>query len=391
MALSVKSSAAYESSPMQWSPTDTTTSHLLLSLVAPKTEGQQFIPFENISPVIDLPKDDWSTGLPSVADVSVLSGYQLQQGYGNEFNDIVDVNTSVVIPNEYYQQNSLSSLNQRLVQPQVVVRNFLRGDEEPPVVLDSNCFERNQVTVYDVLGQGSNGASYVACFYNSCNAVMKIGNISQRELYIAHKMGDGGVGPKILHAFQCNAYNDTVPANIVVMERLPMTLEDYIAEGNVLTRDHAQQLSRLLHHAQAHGIVHMDVKLDNIMLKSKSSYDTLGNIVSEIERFYLIDFGMSYISHAPDGTLIPYLPQEYNGWVRAVPANISDSIGSAWDLLCLLASLQLEDVSQQQVGDCVSELIQILASQYRINSRALQNTLSFLTEYLPSIGQAILT
>lgn len=313
--------------------------------------------------------------------------------------------------------------------------------EHPVHINTTNCFQAHGITVHHLIGEGNNGAAYYACFYNNCECVIKIGNIDEREFIVAREMGAIGVGPQVVYRSICPVM---VPVNIfpgalsarsvinqpfsqqqqqqpqqlsfqpahelpyafgrpheerrigvdfVVMQRLDMTLLQWLQRGNTLLPVHAMRIHQLFSKAYHAGLIHMDAKSDNIMVRlyndGGGSSSTLSGGSSDIEQFYMIDFGWSYYApmHPQDG----YDPREYNGWTLATPAHSQTRVAAAWDQLCLFADLQISPavIRNPSNREFMVSFANLLQLYYSIPPYAFSNMLDYLTRVLPAEGEAI--
>jgi len=332
--------------------------------------------------------------------------------------------------------------------PAQQVCEFHIGHLQLPVHINtSQCFQAHGITVYHLIGEGNNGAAYYACFYKNCECVVKLGNINEDEFIIAREMGAIGVGPQVVYRSACpvmipvnmipggsntsavsavpttttttfsqqqqppffqpayelahtGGYNypheqQRIGVDFVVMQRLDMTLLQWLRQGNVLLPVHAMRIHQLFSKAYNAGLIHMDIKSDNIMVRlyhdgndRNSTYS--GSVSSDIEQFYMIDFGWSYYlpMHPYDG----YDPQAYNGWTLATPAHSQTHIAAAWDQLCLFADLQMSSIISQNPNNMefMRTFANLLQLYYSIPPYAFSNMFSYLTHTLPAEGEAVL-
>lgn len=303
------------------------------------------------------------------------------------------------------------------------VCQFRTGSSRPPVALSNmTCFSAHNIRVFDLIGEGVNGAAYYSCFYNDCGAILKMGNVQASEYVIANDMGNLGIGPRIYLKTQCAAVQasnlrhhnqqqqaiqqsrrgasnrpflfnlqlsnrvaahatHTPAVDILVMERLDMTLADWLNRENVLTSEHAVMLHQLIAGAYQSGLIHMDLKTDNIMIRvGLTAYGQ-----PFIVRFYLIDFGWSY--YLPYHGV--YNPLTHNGWPGTVPVNPYSPNAAVWDSLCVLADLQLLNYPDHQVGQCIMRFADILRTHYGVPDHILADAYTYLVHTAVVTHQAI--
>jgi len=283
------------------------------------------------------------------------------------------------------------------------------GKVMPPVLLNTQtCFAAHGIRVHDYIGEGANGSAYYSCLYDNCDCILKLGHINESEYRIAHIMGEMGVGPRIYYRATCPfrvatetpapQYSTLLPGtysqqqrqqlqlpeamDVLVMQRLSMTLEQWLQTGSPLTAAHAHDLHNLIAHAHQLGLLHLDLKSDNIMVELGTDPATG---VPYIERFYLIDFGWSY--YAPlHGTYNPYL---HKCWCETVPVSATSSVGQAWDEMCVFADLQLLHFHPTQTEEFMNALAHILTTQYGVPDTAFAQMKIFLRRILPANGYAV--
>lgn len=190
------------------------------------------------------------------------------------------------------------------------------------------------------LGAGVSGVTYHTCMHGTCGYAMKIGQIADREVQTAVFMGHAQVGPLVITNFELPD-TDGMMRQALVMERVDMTLQMWLASGRKLTAEHADAVDKLLARAWNLHFVHGDLKVDNFGVNIERD-----GLDYRIREFFLIDFGTSFFEQV-DG---PYDPRKRRGgWLKIVPLLVDFEqstgehalLGTNWDRLVLLYNVQV--------------------------------------------------
>jgi serine/threonine protein kinase len=155
-------------------------------------------------------------------------------------------------------------------------------------------------TVVRVLGEGRYGRVYEVRDKDGVAYALKRISLSgltrwyiprlRNEIELGKKMGQEGVGPKILDAFQCGQ------SLFIVQELLRgEPLYDWV-QNHPLTERQKGQIERLADKMHRLGVIHNDLHSDNIFVvpPPKSKASRVG------PRFYILDFGFSLTRTRPE-------------------------------------------------------------------------------------------
>jgi serine/threonine protein kinase len=189
------------------------------------------------------------------------------------------------------------------------------------------CLEENGIQQLDFITRGSNGSVYWTCYFKDCQGyVLKRGDISKKEYLISERMGREKVGPAVELYFTCLGTEDA----FMLSERMAETLDERMLSnvpGGVGTHD-ADQFVDLMYRAfHRYGLLHHDMKTDNVMF----------NWDGELR---IIDYGYAWCA-VVDGKG-SYNPYRYLSWIGVVPARIDLPVTALWDILCLIAYIEIK-------------------------------------------------
>lgn len=221
------------------------------------------------------------------------------------------------------------------LQPNVVAHKWNKYDPDRIINIDMShltgtdikleCVKKAGVDVLNVIGSGAYGSVYHVCRYGDCKYALKvikqIDGVYEREefLYevmVSKKAGEVMSGPKVYEYFKCE-----LPPTIyymVMMDKFEMTLTSHLREGGDLSLGNAYRLLDVITVLNDSGIIHNDMKPDNIGV-SKDPY------TNTLNKFYIIDYGLSIYTNDPS----PYVRF---GWSFIEPKL---EWVSWWDCLCL--------------------------------------------------------
>jgi hypothetical protein len=197
-----------------------------------------------------------------------------------------------------------------------------------------DCLARHGITLGDFIAEGTYGSVFWACYYDECKGyVIKRGIISEKEHQIGKLMGQHRIGPEVLTYFGCPGKKE----QYMVSERMKDRLLDRMYTTGVGEEVADRFIDKMQLAFRRYGLVHHDIKPDNIMFNHSDGVR-------------IIDYGLAFCA-AIEGEQ-SYVPVVH-GWIGLGPASYAETITPAWDILCLLAYMEitLADLAQKNRED----------------------------------------
>lgn len=176
------------------------------------------------------------------------------------------------------------------------------------------------------LGCGFSACTYLACRIDKCDLVIKIGDISDKEIMMSKKMAELGIGPRVFSDFICPIIGEGPPqegyhdwfryqqtpktsSRVLLLEKLHNTLESY----KNLTMKDLESIASLAKKAAKLGLYHSDLHEGNIMSVDNGEWK-------------LIDFGAKFTGLLHDN--FQFIVEEWMQLISSLKSKLSPDIDS---------------------------------------------------------------